>query len=177
MSALNYLAYGSNLHPLRLRERVPSARPSGVVTLSGYSLRFHKRGADASGKCDLVCGDPAAKAFGALYRIDAAEKHLLDRVEGVGNGYELVKLHCVLEGVSVDAFGYAATQSHIQHDLRPYHWYKELVLAGARCHGLPAAYLARIETVNSIDDPDAARDQIHQALLQRIAAYDPRNLS
>jgi len=49
-----YLAYGSILHPLRLGERISSAQLCGVTTLRGYRLAWHKRGADGSGKCDLV---------------------------------------------------------------------------------------------------------------------------
>ena len=53
MSAtLLYFAYGSNLHPERLRERVPSAESLGVARLEAHVLRFHKRGRDGSGKCD-----------------------------------------------------------------------------------------------------------------------------
>jgi len=38
MSEILYLAYGSNLHPLRLRQRVPSCRRLGPVSLPGYKL-------------------------------------------------------------------------------------------------------------------------------------------
>ncbi len=172
MSTLIYLAYGSNLHPLRLRERVPSAQAAGVVRLPGYALYFHKRSEDRSGKCDLVSCASGSEAFGALYQIDAAEKHLLDRVEGVGNGYELVDMPCDLAGSEVNAFAYAATPSHIEPDLSPYHWYKELVIAGARYHRLPASYLARIDAVVAAADPDLTRSRDHSDLLQRIALYD-----
>ena len=51
LSIIHYLAYGSNLHPLRLTLRVPSARVIGVVEMPGYMLEFHKRSIDGSGKC------------------------------------------------------------------------------------------------------------------------------
>ena len=35
-----YAAYGSNLHPVRLRERVPSAELLGTGVLEGRELRF-----------------------------------------------------------------------------------------------------------------------------------------
>ena len=37
-----YFAYGSNLHPPRLRARTPSARALGRADLEGYRLLFHK---------------------------------------------------------------------------------------------------------------------------------------
>ena len=47
-----YFAYGSNMSTARLRGRVPSCKPLGVATLPGHALRFHKRSADKSGKCN-----------------------------------------------------------------------------------------------------------------------------
>ena len=58
MTLLYYLAYGSNLHPVRLTERVPSARFLGLTSLFGYQLRFHKRHEpDGSGKCNMYHTD------------------------------------------------------------------------------------------------------------------------
>lgn len=83
MKSLHYLAYGSNLHPLRLMERVPSARLIGVTEITGYQLRFHKRGKDGSAKCDLCWSDDRkSSVFGAIYRIASNEKPILDRAEG-----------------------------------------------------------------------------------------------
>jgi len=173
MSSLIYLAYGSNLHPLRLRERVPSAQVLGPVRLPRYALRFHKRSEDRSGKCDLVCVDQPVEAFGALYQIDPAHKHLLDEVEGVGNGYELVTIACELAGRRLEAFAYAASDTHIDRKLNPYHWYKALVVAGARYHNLAPHYVQALETVEAMADPNRAREALNQSLLRRIAQYSP----
>jgi hypothetical protein len=51
---LHYLAYGSNLHPIRLRQRVNSARLIATLSLPGYRVLFNKRGQDLSAKCNLV---------------------------------------------------------------------------------------------------------------------------
>lgn len=40
--------------------------------------------------------------------------------------------------------------------LRPYHWYKQHVLAGAQEAHPPAGYIAAIERVESIEDTDSA---------------------
>jgi len=50
---LNYLAYGCNLHPVRLQKRVPSAVFTGMVELHGRILSFSKRSVDGSGKCTI----------------------------------------------------------------------------------------------------------------------------
>jgi gamma-glutamylcyclotransferase len=54
MAPLYYLAYGSNLHPLRLMQRVSSAKVEDVIELPGRQGNFHKRSPDGSGKCNLT---------------------------------------------------------------------------------------------------------------------------
>lgn len=62
MTTVHYLAYGSNLHPLRLTARVSSARPLGTVPMPGYKIAFHKRSIDHSGKCLFyVTHDPRGR--------------------------------------------------------------------------------------------------------------------
>jgi hypothetical protein len=126
---MHYLAYGSNLHPIRLRERAPSARLVGITALPGYQLAFHKRGRDGSGKCDLV-GATAhhRRAFGAIYSIDPREKPLLDIAEGNGRGYLACPITVVHEAAAYRCFTYRAQPSQVAQHLSPYHWYKEFVL-------------------------------------------------
>jgi hypothetical protein len=83
-----YFAYGSNMSTARLRERMPSAEPLGLATLSGHELRFHKRSKDGSGKCNAYAtGDPDSAVVGVLFRFDPAERHKLNAAEGAGIGY------------------------------------------------------------------------------------------
>ncbi|WP_235272578.1 MULTISPECIES: gamma-glutamylcyclotransferase [Halomonadaceae] len=41
--------------------------------------------------------------------------------------------------------------------MRPYMWYKHHVVAGAREHGLPAAYVRALESIEARTDPDNER--------------------
>jgi gamma-glutamylcyclotransferase len=172
MPGIHYLAYGSNLHPLRLAERTPSARPLGVVVLSGRRVVFHKRGRDGSGKCSLVA-DIAGEgpAFGVLYEIDGREKRRLDAVEGPG--YEVSPLQVTLGGTTYPAYTYVASPSDIDPSLRPYDWYQRLVLAGARHHRLPAAYVSQLGAVAAIPDPDRPRRARNEGLLARMGERLP----
>ena len=172
MTTLHYLAYGSNLHPLRLMERAPSARVVGVVTLPGRSVKFHKRSnTDQSAKCDLVALPGAGESFAVLYELSAAHKPSLDAIEGLGHGYMEARTGIELHGVSYRPFLYLAESSHIAPSLRPFHWYKAMVVAGARYHGFPDGYIAALDAVESADDPDPRRAAIHEALLARMARY------
>ena len=167
---LLYFAYGSNLHPLRLGERVPSARLLETARLAGHALRFHKRGRDGSAKCNaLWTGVGRDVVLGALYRLPAAERARLDRFEGAGNGYD--RHEVVVEGAAgpLAAFTYLAVSGAVDETLRPFDWYRDLVAAGARRQALPAAYVARVEAVMAIADPDEARALEHARLLACLA--------
>ncbi|MDX1381393.1 MAG: gamma-glutamylcyclotransferase family protein [Xanthomonadales bacterium] len=172
---LFYFAYGSNLHPARLQARVPSAEFVEVAVLPDRALRFCKRSVDGSAKCTLV---PAlgSRTFGAVYRLAAEEKELLDRVEGLNEGYDESWQGLPLNSGVVRTFHYVATDDYVDASLQPYHWYKDLVLAGARYHGFPDAYVATIEAIESIDDPDAERCSRNEVVLQACGSGFIRDL-
>ena len=168
MSSLHYLAYGSNLHPLRLRERVPSAALLGIVRLSGHSVVFHKISPDGSSKCDLVESGRSSTAFGALYAIDSCHVTILDTCEGRGAGYDRTLLPVSFRGQALRPFTYRASPTHINPALKPFCWYRDLVLVGAEFLDLPQGYRHQLATTASQPDPDPARRCTHSALLARI---------
>ncbi|MFZ0549683.1 MAG: hypothetical protein WAM21_02625, partial [Steroidobacteraceae bacterium] len=51
-------------------------------------------------------------------------------------------------------------------NVRPYDWYQELVIAGAREHRLPAEYIQLLEGVPTIKDPDESRAARERQLLE-----------
>jgi len=169
---LYYFAYGSNLHPVRLTERVLSAQLLGVTELRHYRLAFQKRGWDGSSKCNLVhTGHESDGIHGALYQIDADHKPALDVFEGKGNGYDDSQLTVELHGKDYSCFTYFAQMSHIENGLMPYHWYKELVVLGARHLQCPDAYVRSIESIESVEDPNPARNQENGSLLVRMLNF------
>lgn len=157
-------AYGSNMSSMRLRARVPSARVIGSGVLPGHQLVWHKVSVDGSGKCDVIASDtPDAAVHGVIYAIDQSEKATLDRAEGLGKGYEERQVVVLVGGVSYVATMYCATRK--DPSLKPYSWYKAHVLAGAREHKLPSAYIAVLETVEAQQDPDASRHEVQMVLV------------
>jgi len=171
MSQIHYLAYGSNLHPLRLLERAPSSRVIGVVPLPGRRVSFDKRSNDGSGKCNLPESSHAGVCYGVIYELALTDKKSLDRVEGLGHGYDEALLSVSLNNRTYRPSAYIAVSSHVDTTLRPYHWYKEFVLAGARHHNLPDDYIHSIESQPSVADPDAGRNADNFALLARMLKY------
>ena len=159
-----YFAYGSNLLSSRLRARTASARVVGRAVLRSHVLRWHMASADGSGKCDVVAMDDAdAAVHGVVYRIDLAEKPLLDRAESLGVGYREERVTVELAGHRAMACVYRALR--IDAAAVPYDWYHALVLGGAREHDLPAHYRQRLAAVTTRPDPDPQRASLHFALV------------
>lgn len=161
MPTVRYLAYGSNLYPPRLAARLEEVKVLGVVALPGWSLRFHKRGADGSGKCDLIA-DAEDIAFGAIYEISLVDRARLDQIEGVGHGYHGDLIDVAQYG---EVYVYRAERSYIDTSLEPFDWYHEFVLAGARHHALPPDYIGRIQDVVPIPDRNDRRRAENLAIL------------
>ena len=163
-----YFAYGSNMASSRLRSlaRAPGARLLGVARLGSYALRLHKRGDDGSGKCSVVStGSAADCVHGVLFSITTEDEKRLDRVEGLGIGYD--KAEVALEAASgkLRAMTYVARPSHIDPEAVPFDWYMTLVIAGAREHGLPADYIRRLESFPVKVDTDVQRSAAALAIL------------
>lgn len=152
-----YFAYGSNMSSARLVQRIPAAVKLCNARLAGYRLHFHKIGMDGSGKCDVVQTTAAdAVVHGVLYRLDPGDLMPLDTFEGAGVGYKRLTV-----GVLRDSGGLVAAETYvataIDPTLRPFCWYREHVLRGARESGLPGHYVSGIESVDCCPDPDRAR--------------------
>ncbi|RQR26174.1 gamma-glutamylcyclotransferase family protein [Burkholderia sp. Bp9142] len=152
-----YFAYGSNMSVERLVTRSPSARVVATGFLTGYRLVFDKFSRkDGSGKCDCEKTDARDdRVYGVLYAVTDTDRHALDEAEGAGFGYDSRHVDVETEQGMLPADTYIATNK--QPGLHSYHWYKNHVLAGARQAHLPASYIAAIEQVDSVDDPNSAR--------------------
>lgn len=162
---MKYFAYGSNMSLPRLRARAPSAERIGVFTLVAHSLRFHKAGEqDGSGKCDaLFTGNSGDQVVGALFEISDMEKIALDRVEGLGYGYQEKRVLVEdPQGNVLEAVTYYATET--DPSLLPYSWYLHHVMYGAKETGVPASYLEAISSIQSREDPDKERDTRERAI-------------
>lgn len=85
-------------------------------------------------------------------------------MEGLGNGYEEKTVVVIMPGGSVLEAQTSYYATHIDASLKPYHWYKEHVLRGARENGLPAPYLQIIESLESVADPNPERHALELAI-------------
>jgi len=155
---------------MRLIERVPSAELIGVAKHHNYALTFHKKSNDGSGKCNMFNSE-SSLVYGAIYKLDPNHKNELDRFEGKGYGYIDNQITLEHNENEYTCFTYLAQQSHIFDNLKPYHWYKRLVVLGAQYLQFPDTYISSIEAVESIEDPDESRRKEKDELIERIINY------
>jgi gamma-glutamylcyclotransferase (GGCT)/AIG2-like uncharacterized protein YtfP len=156
-----YFAYGSNMLEQRLKERVKSAEFFSNAWIRGYEVRFRKISIDDSGKADLVqTGNPEDIVHGVVYQFDPADWHALDKHEGATRnnpGYDRVPIRVHTDSGSRDVTTYLAQKERIDESLKPYTWYRDLILCGAEQHGLPEDYRQKIGNNTGIPDPEENR--------------------
>ena len=115
----------------RLTHRVSSAQKIAVAELTGHELAFRKKGnIDGSAKCDIALTEnESAIVMGIIFKIADEQLSDLDRIEGVGFGYEAKEVAIRdSNGNWINAKTYYATA--ISDNLKPFHWYKHHVVVG-----------------------------------------------
>ncbi len=156
-------AYGSSMSTHRLAARIP-ARFVTTAMLPAYRLAFHQRGGDSSGKCDIVPASGQSAVYGVVWEVARHHKPTLDGYEGLGVAYD----ETWLTVTDLAGEGQFEVQTYVGKitatGMRPYMWYKHHVLAGAREHGLPAAYVRALESIAAHHDPDTKRHAREMAL-------------
>ncbi len=118
-----------------------------LARLDGHRLAFDKRGADGSGKANLS-PDPLGLVWGVVYEIAATGWTALDRFEG---GYRRIEVE--VERPTGDTL---PAQTYVSDRLcseLPFAWYLDLVVAGARAHGLPSDWIRLLETFEARPGP------------------------
>lgn len=147
MSRTRIFAYGSNMHPARMLERVPGAVAHGPARLAGHRLVLNKRGRDGSAKANLE-PHPEGLVWGVVWELSPEEARELDRHEG---GYERitvsVEVEAGSEGATLEVEAYVSRRLH--DDDVAYDWYLDHLVCGARAHGFPDDYVAWLESLPS----------------------------
>ena len=154
METFTYFAYGSNMLTEWLKVRCPGAEAIGNAQAHDYRLAFAKESKDGSGKATLLHA-PGHVAHGVLFLIPVDERPKLDRAEG--KDYQRDDNFAVA-GAGAVATVYLAVLTARNDSLKPYDWYRDLVWAGAKQHGLPKEYQNQLAAVAVDLDPIMARE-------------------
>ncbi len=129
----HYFAYGSNMNPARMRDRVSEPCTAASGTLRDYLLRFNKR---ATGKHSgtayaNVIYRRGAVTEGVVYRLSAPEQITkLDPHEVYPEHYDRLVVQVETTDGLLDAWVYIANADFISEGLKPARWYLEHLLAG-----------------------------------------------
>jgi hypothetical protein len=101
----------------------------------------------------------------AIFEILEAERAVLDKLEGVGSGYNSAE-------IQVDGFGacsiYMADQGAIDESVLPMDWYKEMVLLGCVANEFPEGYVRAIEAVSTVEDSNQSRARQQWKIVEEL---------
>lgn len=153
---MKIFAYGSNMSLKRLKKRISSASFFKIGKITGHLIKFHKTSKDGSGKTDCYQTNNSENVvWGVVFDINPNQKNDLDKFEGKGTGYEEKLVNILCDNESVTAYMYYATNAI--EGLKPYDWYINHVIVGAKEHRLPEKYIEMLLKQESIIDSDEIR--------------------
>jgi hypothetical protein len=140
-----YFAYGSNMSPATFVERrglTPLA--SRRAWIDGYRLCFNiPVGPGERGVANLAA-EASERTHGVAHLLTVDDATILDRTEGVGGGlYFREPVDIVTDEGIVAGFTYRSTVT--SEGRKPSARYLDILLHGARLHGLPDEYVALLE--------------------------------
>lgn len=131
----------------QMEERCPGATALGAARLRGRRLAFDVWSERRGGLAADIPPAPGAEVWGVLWRVTEEHAAALDVHEGVARGrYRRAPVRVERPGGGeVDAFAYVVRAPVAEGPTTAA--YLALLLEGAREHGLPAAWLRRLEAV------------------------------
>jgi gamma-glutamylcyclotransferase (GGCT)/AIG2-like uncharacterized protein YtfP len=132
-----YFAYGSNMLPKRLLERIKKYHTAFQAILPDHKFTYNKKSIDGTAKSNIApnCG---TEVHGVCFEIDEDDFAILRKHEG---GYDQRNIEVATkEGIKTKAVTYIS--SSIDTALVASPAYKSMVLKGAQHWGLSDAYIS-----------------------------------
>jgi gamma-glutamylcyclotransferase len=140
-----YFAYGSNMSSAQLKAWGTAHRCLGAAELRDHRLAFLRRSVRwRAGAADIVQA-PGESVWGVLWELPFGAREL-DVKESAGKAYRRRAVEVHVDGSPVTAMAYEVIEK-APTELRPRREYVQLMVDGAREHGLPAAWLKRLHAL------------------------------
>ncbi|MDX2135348.1 MAG: gamma-glutamylcyclotransferase family protein [Saprospiraceae bacterium] len=175
---LTIFCYGSNLPKRRLSNRIGQVMHLGNALLHGYSLGFNKKSKDGSGKANINFVDKSEDfVWGIVIQITEVQKEKLDRFEGKGKGYSEQEVEVILQnGTKIEALTYVADTDWLDSSLKPFDWYKALIIFGLMENQVPINYLMKIKNFECTPDTNIERSDENWSIIKSslIANENPQ---
>ena len=150
--SLWYFAYGSNLDPGTFLGR-RRMRPSDTrrARLDGYRLVFDLAVGKGERAVANLAPESGARVHGVAYAISRMGAVWLDRTEGVPRSYRRVEVPLIDdEDALLEGFTYVSERR--RPGRKPSERYMNLMLRGARHHGLPDEYVRWLRSIELARD-------------------------
>ena len=148
-------AYGSNLDPMQMKARCPDVRKVGNAVLKGHRLCFPRL--SERRRCGVSSVEAAKDhdVWGVVFELNEKDLATLDRFEGyqhgrpaAQNGYNRRPILVEIDGAGTEVQIYIATLSIDPPP--PDAIYIGQIRCGARHHGLPDDYQARLALLAAV---------------------------
>ena len=149
---MKFFAVGTNMDEAQLRAWIPSARRLTIGSLSGFTLRWHKRSAHGGKLAALRTGHPDDVVWGVVYEVDGPDWQHIDEGQRA-SGYRGERVTVVgPDGAEHDASVYVARTEMIDESMPPTRSYRDPIVNAARANGLPAEYVEELART-AVADP------------------------
>ncbi|MEM7117025.1 MAG: gamma-glutamylcyclotransferase family protein [Chloroflexota bacterium] len=149
---MNYFAYGSNLSTAYIRDYCPSATFIMRASLPNYEIQFRRYSTDLQGGISSIIETPGAMVQGVLYDIEESELAALDILEDVPQGIYLRETFLVLGEDDSWHHGDLYRVANPAGPYTPSKKYVDFMVAGAKEHGIEAAYTAKLVALRALLD-------------------------
>jgi cation transport regulator ChaC len=146
-----YFAYGSNMDPERMRERLGRQPDRKAATLADWMLKFNKITSrnPQEGYANIGTQD-GEKVEGILYDITTEELRKMDLREGYPIHYNRINIVVRTEDdKEIEVITYIAQPSKVREGLRPSREYLNHLLAAREL--LSLNYIRKLEAIRTID--------------------------
>lgn len=142
-----HFAYGSNLNLEFLNQYVPSAQYVMKAYLPNFEVQFRFWSKKRQGGISSIIERPGGMVHGVIYECDEKDMKKMDILESVNQGLYKRETFKVL---GEDQNWYDADLYIVVKPLGPFtpaRSYVELMLSGAKSHGLDREYIRFIENI------------------------------
>ena len=166
-------SYGSNLLFERIQDRVKSVQNVMKYQLDGYRLLFNKASEDGSVKANIEeTSNSGDFVLGMIHMIKYKEKPILDKYETLGHGYQLICFRLLIRDEIKTVHTYIANEERFTRIGKPYRWYLDLIIAGAKQNRFPNRYITELLSIETEKDRNDSRRRRNREILQ-VAANIP----
>ncbi|HEX2069042.1 MAG TPA: gamma-glutamylcyclotransferase family protein [Actinomycetota bacterium] len=139
-----YFAYGANMDPRHMLERVPGASVIGPARLDGYRLEFNVYSSEWDGGAANLEPDPDGRVWGVLWELPDDQLSGLDAYEGHPVFFRREEV--TVQGPVEPAIAWTFRVAHQDRSyVRPTDSYVQLLRSAVRVQGLPPDALDIIE--------------------------------